>query len=189
MVVTEKIDGTNAAVIVAESDKDGRFPLNGAPGACAVGADVFVLAQSRKRLIAPGMDNHGFAAWVWDNAGDLAHALGPGVHFGEWWGGGIGRGYGLAKDDKRFSLFNTKRWADTDFDAAGLNTVSVVPVLDLHTFDTGTVQECLARLRMLGSYAAPGFMSPEGVVVYHTQGNVLFKATLENDERGKEFGG
>ena len=32
----------------------------------------------------------------------------PGRHFGEWWGSGIQRGYGL--DEKTFSLFNAYRW-------------------------------------------------------------------------------
>ena len=36
-----------------------------------------------------------------------------------------------------------------------------------------------------GSAAAPGFMKPEGVVIYHTTGSVLFKKTFEKDEKGK----
>ena len=32
------------------------------------------------------------------------------------------------------------------------------------------------------SVAAPGFMKPEGVVVFHTAGNLGFKKTLEKDE-------
>lgn len=35
---------------------------------------------------------------------------------------------------------------------------------------------------MNGSVAAPGFANPEGVVIYHTAGNVLFKKTLIKDE-------
>ena len=40
-------------------------------------------------------------------------------------------------------------------------------------------------LRERGSYAAPGFMKPEGVVVFHTAGNVGFKKTIEKDELPK----
>jgi hypothetical protein len=36
-----------------------------------------------------------------------------------------------------------------------------------------------------GSLAAPGFMKPEGIVVYHIQGNVAFKKTFEKDQEGK----
>ncbi len=35
----------------------------------------------------------------------------PATYFGEWWGSGVQRGYGLQKGDKRFSLFNVSRWA------------------------------------------------------------------------------
>ena len=36
-----------------------------------------------------------------------------------------------------------------------------------------------------GSLAAPGFMKPEGVVIYHTAANIMFKKTFKNDEKGK----
>jgi hypothetical protein len=49
----------------------------------------------------------------------------------------------------------------------------------------GEVEECLARLRTGGSIAAPGFMNPEGVVIYHTASKQLFKVTLEKDEESK----
>lgn len=85
--VTEKIDGTNACV--------------------HVDAETWVVtAQSRTRVITPGKnDNFGFAAWVQSNYYALADLLGPGYHYGEWWGQGIQRGYGLK--ERRFSLFNT----------------------------------------------------------------------------------
>jgi hypothetical protein len=70
-----------------------------------------MLAGSRSQYITPERDNHGFARWVQDDADEL-WALGEGRHFGEWWGSGIQRGYGLQKGEKRFSLFNVARWAD-----------------------------------------------------------------------------
>ncbi len=39
----------------------------------------------------------------------------------------------------------------------------------------------LDKLDYFGSLAAPGYMKPEGVVIYHVAGNVLFKKTLEED--------
>lgn len=181
VVVTEKIDGTNAAVVIEPVPDTDDFT----PGV-RVG-DYIVYAQSRKRFVAPGFDNHGFAAWAWEHAEALTAALGPGRHFGEWWGQGIGRGYGL--DHKRFSLFNTARWAEVDFAAHGLDNVAAVPVLDTGSTDiTGAARNGLNLLLLEGSHAAPGFDRPEGVIAYHAATNQMFKATLENDDRGKEYG-
>jgi len=36
-----------------------------------------------------------------------------------------------------------------------------------------------------GSVASPGFMRPEGVVVYHVAANMYFKKTIEKDEEPK----
>jgi hypothetical protein len=139
-----------------------------------------VYAQSRKRIITPSTDNHGFARWVAERTDVLLTELGPGLHFGEWWGLGIQRAYGL--DHKRFSLFNTSRWTD-----APREVCDVVPIiLEYSTFDTAMISKALAVLRGEGSFAAPGFMQPEGVVVFHPQSNYLFKQTLEKDDHGKE---
>jgi hypothetical protein len=43
----------------------------------------------------------------------------------------------------------------------------------------------LMTLKEYGSRVAPGFMNPEGIVIYHTAGNYYFKKTIENDEKGK----
>jgi len=75
VVVTEKIDGTNAQVTITE---DGRF-----------------LTGSRNRWITPDDDNHGFARWAKDHELELREGLGFGTHYGEWWGQGIQRRYGL----------------------------------------------------------------------------------------------
>src|ERR1035437_6203226 len=91
IVITEKIDGTNAAIGIVEapftvSDGEGGPEFRG----------YRVYAQSRNRIITPGKDNAGFAAWV-ESIKDIAiEVLGPGLHFGEWWGNGIQRGYGQA---------------------------------------------------------------------------------------------
>ena len=153
VVVTEKIDGTNAQILVGE--------------------DGLILAGSRSRWITPENDNFGFAAWVRDHADELRE-LGPGRHFGEWWGAGIQRRYGLA--DKRFSLFNVLRWGETRPACCG-----VVPTLYRGQFDTARIEDTLATLAEEGSVAAPGFMKPEGIVVFHIAGNVGFKKTIEKD--------
>jgi hypothetical protein len=160
-IITEKIDGTNAAVGITE--------------------DGTVYAQSRKRVIKPEADNFGFAKWVAENASALVDTLGPGLHFGEWWGLGIQRGYGL--DHKRFSLFNTHRWADADL--SSVEGLSCVPVLYDGMFNSDDVECALEFLHTHGSQAAPGFMRPEGIIVFHVAANSMFKVTLENDETPK----
>lgn len=170
MIVTEKLDGTNAQVTILE---DGR-----------------VIAGSRNRWITPEQDNFGFARWVAEHADDL-RALGPGSHYGEWWGAGIQRRYGLS--EKRFSLFNTGRWtspyndrrSEIDTRCAEVPLCHVVPVLSRHTFDTAFVDSALESLAQLGSAAAPGFMQPEGVVVYHAASRTLFKKTLDKHDGHK----
>lgn len=160
VVITEKIDGTNAAVGVTEEGG--------------------IYAQSRSRIITLDADNHGFARWVANNATDLVDVLGPGLHFGEWWGSGIQRGYGLAKGEKRFSLFNTKRWYE-DESLTRVPGLGVVPVLYKGQFFEFELFEAAALLRLEGSLAAPGFMSPEGVCVFHTQSRQVYKYTLDGD--------
>lgn len=157
VVITEKIDGTNALIQV---NNDGT-----------------ILAGSRNRWLTPESDNFGFARWVAEHEDELRE-LGPGRHYGEWWGAGIQRRYGL--DHKRFSLFNTARWENV----APPSCCHVVPVLATGTLD-GSIDECLAALRERGSVAAPGFMAPEGVVVFHTASRSLFKVLLEGDDLPK----
>lgn len=43
----------------------------------------------------------------------------------------------------------------------------------------------LESLRKCGSHASPGFMNPEGIVMYHKASNAMFKVTLEGDEAPK----
>ncbi len=193
-VITEKIDGTNAAVIIKAhpvGTHDGGLPEGATAvihGGDIVGDEYVIAAQSRSRLITPQDDNFGFAKWVLDNAFGLARTLGEGTHFGEWWGSGIQRGYGLEKGDRRFSLFNTHRYAkllptehetDTREPVPGLG---IVPVLDTYTFDTQRVRDALWALEEHGSQAAPGFMRPEGVIVFHSAAGQVFKSLIENDD-------
>lgn len=158
-VITEKIDGTNACVYIAD--------------------DGTMLFGSRSRWITPEDDNHGFARWADAHRDELAK-LGPGRHFGEWWGPGIQRRYGVA--EKRFSLFNSGRWSN---DAERPACCHVVPVLYAGPFTTDAVDEAVARLRVMGSAASPGFMRPEGVVVFMTASRTLHKVTLDKDDEPK----
>lgn len=177
VVISEKIDGTNAQIMITEEGS--------------------ILTGSRKRWITPEDDNFGFARWVRENEEELLK-LGPGRHYGEWWGSGIQRGYGLPKGEKRFSLFNVLRWHNAgagpvhipspDPRVVKLTTelptelVKTVPIIGwTGGLDCPDVQYLLDLLMEHGSYAAPGFCRPEGVVAFHLQSSEGFKITLGGD--------
>ena len=181
IIITEKIDGTNAQILITE--------------------DGDILAGSRTQWITPEKDNAGFAKWVDGNKTELLK-LGAGRHFGEWWGSGIQRGYGLHKGEKRLSLFNVGRWALYGTEPKRIVTadpriekyqdvlpegISLVPELYRGEFDTQKINEVLEDLKTNGSYASPGFMRPEGIVIFHIAGNVGFKKTIEKDEVPKSL--
>ena len=111
----------------------------------------------------------------------LTATLGPGRHFGEWWGQGIQRKYGLT--EKRFSLFNVNRYADVDL--TDLPNVGLVPTLYAGPFTTDKVATVVETLRGRGSVAAPGFPRPEGVIVFHVAAQTVFKVTCEGDDAPK----
>lgn len=199
IIITEKIDGTNASVHVVAPTQAvvEKWPTDKAMvGEASYGEiQAFIFAGSRKRFITPADDNFGFAKWVLSNAEDLISGLGYGSHYGEWWGSGIQRGYDLPKGEKRFSLFNTHRWTD---DEVRPSCCHVVPVLETCMFDeltdyghrenTTRIDQVMEELKVGGSLASPGFMRPEGVIIYHTAGNLMFKKTIEGDDARKEYG-
>ena len=182
-VITEKIDGTNGCIFIAE---------DGQPFELLAGRKVPFMVGSRTRWIFPEADNYGFARWAYEHAEALL-VLGPGRHFGEWWGQGIQRKYGVS--EKRFSLFNVGRWVESwkdgnrgplgDKQEYAPDCCHVVPVLARGIFSVDVVDLALAQLRERGSFAAPGFMKPEGVVVWHEAARILFKKTLEKDDSPK----
>jgi RNA ligase len=158
VVITEKLDGTNASVHWNDEMTEMRV-------------------ASRSRWIKVGDDNFGFAAWAEKNR-EVLRELGPGAHFGEWWGKGIQRGYGLT--EKRFSLFNAARWG-----VARPACCHVVPTLYAGPFRTSVCDELIAMLRDKGSAAVDGWKPAEGIVVFHSAAYVLFKQTIEKDGEPK----
>lgn len=156
--ITEKLDGTNAIIHISDTNT--------------------ITAGSRNRWLSTHSDNYGFASWVFANTDELLK-LGPGYHNGEWWGKGIQRNYNLS--EKRFSLFNVSLQGMPSLPSC----CHFVPVLYKGPFDTSAIDKTLDELSKYGSVASPGFMNPEGVVIYHTQANTFFKKTLENDSEGK----
>ena len=43
----------------------------------------------------------------------------------------------------------------------------------------------MVQLEQSGSALVPGFMNPEGIVVFHQASRTMFKRTLEGDEQPK----
>ena len=158
MVITEKIDGTNGRILIGE--------------------DGSIRAGSKGQWLTLEQDNFGFCKWVMENKECLL-LLGPGIHFGEWWGPGINkRKYPV--ENKRFSLFNVSRWK------AGVPPCcDIVPILYQGSFSTVVVDEILNALIEHGSVACPGFKNPEGVVIFHKAGGHLYKKTIEKDSEPK----
>lgn len=196
-LITEKIDGTNAQICIVPRPPVGSDITN----VTAVMDEHLVYAGSRNRWITPGNDNAGFAAWVKVHAEELVAGLGAGRHFGEWWGSGIQRNYGHKNGDRFFSLFNARRWVEhnkptylipsLDASAEPKSTQNapaccrVVPVLYDGLFSTTAVNHALRSLADVGSVAQPGFLNPEGVIVFHEASLTGYKVLLENDDEPK----
>lgn len=162
VVITEKLDGTNAAIYITEDNEQ-------------------VFAGSRERWITPEDDNHGFARWVADHAEELK-SLGPGWHYGEWFGGSVNKRYKGLCPTKRFALFNVNRWGAGGKDEASKPACcEVVPVLYRGPFSEAAVREIGEALKANGSVAVPGCKNPEGVVVFHVAAQQVFKYTLDGD--------
>ncbi len=160
--ITEKIDGTNGLVWVGE--------------------DGAIRAGSRSRWITPEDDNYGFARWVEANKDELIK-LGPGYHYGEWWGNGIQRKYAMAK--KVFSLFNVYKWTD---DAVRPTCCDVVPTLYLGPLTPQVVADFMGKGPLLRSAAALRydieFDNPEGTMMYMTKARHYYKAPYETGAKG-----
>lgn len=189
IIVTEKIDGTNGAIHIEHLV--GEASLEDEVGAVVPHPEegVFVVtAQSRNRIVTPNKDksstdNHGFAGWVHANAAVLAEVLGTGTHYGEWFGQGIARNYGYT--EKWFALFAHDRYDEdliTGAQLAGVN-LTLTPLLYRGNFSQVFIDRAVAQLRQNGSYLTGQTGTPaEGVVVYHTAANAVFKVTIEDDE-------
>jgi len=187
IIVTEKIDGTNAQINIIpvehivqefgdlhevyESEGFNFIWSESTFGRCGV------LVGSRNRWITPEVDNYGFARWVSENIKRIIETLGLGRHHGEWWGQGIQRRYNM--DKKVFSLFNTKRFNGKDEQFQ--DDIRVTPILYEGPWSDEEIDGCLLMLEKYGSTASLGFNKPEGIVVYHTAANSLYKVTLEGD--------
>lgn len=144
MVITQKINGTNAQIFIKKRD-DGSY--------C-------VLAGSRNRWLTVDNDNYGFCAWLENNLDAIIDFFGEGRWYGEWAGNGISAGEGLP--DKNFVMFDWHRRKDMPKETA-LN-ILYVPVLYTGAYDLQQIEKVSESLRIGGSKLAE-FDRPEGIVV------------------------
>jgi hypothetical protein len=206
ILVTEKIDGSNGQICIFSLETMKKeFPtleeLNSwieqfclyiHPDNPHVEEEdrLYIFAASRNRWLNVGKqnDNHAFAYWVKENAPSLV-MLGEGRHFGEFYGKGIQRGYGL--DHKRFALFNVSKWQNKDLPLVDEkqkyppSCCEVVPILYEGMFSTVAVEQIIDELTLKGSKAVPGYLNAEGVCIFHTASGHYYKKTLQNDEKHK----
>ncbi len=168
-IVTEKINGSNASIKLAWVDEVLQI----------------IGVGSRKRWITPEKDNFGFAQFVQNNEEDILQ-LGEGHHFGEWFGSGIQSTYNL--DEKRFALFNTRRWNEDNPNRPDCCTV--VPELYGGEFNFKILKEITDALEKTGTHIEGHglpYYPAEGVVVYLSEMDQMIKWTFANSA-GKWFG-
>ena len=157
VTITEKIDGTNACIVI----QDGKI------------AGV----QSRKRFITPEDDNYGFAAWVEENKEKLL-TLGDGYHYGEWAGLGIQKNpHNLAS--KKFFLFNTFMWNEQNPNKP--KCCEVVPILFQGELAEDDIDRVLYKLKKCS--AQEGYTA-EGIVIYY-QNTKRYEKYTYNYSAGK----
>lgn len=196
MHITEKIDGSNACIVILPFDPaydvfeaSQNFTL-----VTVAGEDYKVAAQSKGRYLfdEKGKDNFNFARWVQENIIELVRTLGYGRHYGEWWGSGIQRGYGLVNGERRFSLFDTRRWGhqsegyESIVNSKVIN-IDVVPELYHGAVDLAQINEILRILDMDGSQVVESYQKAEGVIVNFALSRVSYKAFIDDDGRPKSL--
>lgn len=102
------------------------------------------------------------------------------------WRGTLGEQFGSGRLlHLKGTSFSVERWRDLSHPDIGLGCVPVLWEGNMDTLDVLSEMNSLARS---GSRAAEGFNNPEGIVIFHTQGNFMLKKTFEKDDAGKTHG-
>lgn len=147
ITITEKIDGMMGVIQIVRHISGDRRKHE-------------VHAGSHGRWLTA--ENSSFAAWVSDNLCSLVSDLGPGNHSGVWWGHNIGRGYGLEKGDRRFSLINVDRWKTAPFKTPKL---SVVPIV-CDRVDNSPANIQSAFFNIFGQSKVADYNDPAGILIF-----------------------
>jgi hypothetical protein len=138
--------------------------------------ETILMAGSQNRWLTPDDDNFGFANFVEENKIDLIDALGEGTHYGEWAGPDIKNGEGLK--EKTLFLFD---WWKYDNKLEKFNgRVKTVPLLYSGKLDLSMADSIMETLKNKGSFAAEGFMDPEGIVISFA--GLRFKKVFREDK-------
>ena len=161
-VISEKIDGTNGLIEINETNV--RF-------------------GSRNRYISFSDDNAGFANFFKDYEARFKDAAKdittdksyPLRIYGEWFGRGIQRGYGLK--DKFFMPFSS-------FYSEKLIEYQVPNVITPNIMYTGkfsmeVVDTCMQQLKLNGSGVVKDYKQPEGIVIFFPKYNFRLKETFD----------
>ena len=161
-IISEKIDGTNSLIEINETNV--RF-------------------GSRNRYISFSDDNAGFANFFKDYEARFEDAAKdittdesyPLRIYGEWFGCGIQRGYGLK--DKFFMPFNS-------FYSEKLIEYQVPNVIAPNIMYTGkfsmeVVDTCMQQLKLNGSGVVKDYKQPEGIVIFFPKYNFRLKETFD----------
>ena len=161
-IISEKIDGTNGLIEINETNV--RF-------------------GSRNRYISFSDDNAGFANFFKDYEARFKDAAKdittdesyPLRIYGEWFGCGIQRNYGLK--DKLFMPFSS-------FYGEKLIEYQVPNVITPNIMYTGKfsmeiVDTCMQQLKLNGSGVVKDYKQPEGIVIFFPKYNFRLKETFD----------
>lgn len=153
VIITEKIDGTNGQIY---KTVDGQ-----------------ILIGSRSQWLTIEKDNFGFAKWVKQYEKEWLKFLQPDQRiYGEWYGHGIQRGYGLK--EKRFMIFNPVGDLPNILNVER-STILYEGVLDY----LGALLSWKSWLINFGSKHVEGYNRPEGLIVYFKDNATLFKIIID----------
>lgn len=183
-VISEKIDGTNGLIQI-----DYKYDWNGQRY-----DDHLVQFGSRNRYITTTDDNAGFANYFTPHIASictLAESLinygdndnpkqdWPIYIYGEWFGKGIQRGYGL--DEKYFMPFSS--FYAEHMIKAGIPNIMMPNIMYTGKFSLEVVDNCMNRLTSGGFHTLiTNYDYPEGVVIYFPKYNFRLKQTFEGSK-------
>lgn len=166
ITISEKIDGTNGLIRV-------RTHLDGTKDILAGSRSKWLFTDGTKTW-----DNHGFGQWVRDNELELSK-LPDGDHYGEWYGRGINRNYGMK--DRKFMLFNRERYVNLEEIP---NCVELETVLfnnaSIYGIDV-VINGLEIEMDEKGSTHVPGFDRPEGLILRFKLAGKVYKEIFSKD--------
>jgi len=166
-IISEKIDGTNGILHITKCPD--------------TGLSTIIPGSRSKWLLNDGSrswDNHGFGQWVADNKEELSK-LPEGIHYGEWYGKGINRNYGLS--DRRFMLFNFHRYANLDVLPSVVELETVLEEGISPTRLAEAVRKHKMDLLTAGSLHVPGFIRTEGLIIRSRLSAKVYKEVWSKD--------